>query len=209
MDSQCSIIADESTYKVDWVPRPSARFAPETEVVYSLHNRSHILPPICEGLDDHVDLDLTGFYPARTHARTGFLIWDIGRPFQVLYNLAQDDRNGSTNILGQPTVSSIQHHTRFQLHTSPPGRKYYEVKQIGDASYPLVKHKNAFIHRSERLLFEQEVFTRPPARFQNNNRIAYCLNDALVHHYRWSDTAGRHASFRSPIINQKRGDEQD
>jgi nucleoporin POM152 len=62
MDSQCpgSVIADESTYKVDWVPRPFAKLAPETEVTYSSHNRSNILPPICEGVDDHVDLDLTG-----------------------------------------------------------------------------------------------------------------------------------------------------
>lgn len=80
----------------------------------------------------------------------------------------------------QPTFSSIQHRTRFQLHTTPPGRKYYEVKQIGDAPYPLDKHKNDFISRSDRLLFEQEVFARPTARFRNNNRMSYCLNDALV-----------------------------
>ena len=62
MDSQCpgSVIIDESTYRVDWVPRPSATLAPETVVTYTSHNRSHILPPICEGIDDHVDLDLTG-----------------------------------------------------------------------------------------------------------------------------------------------------
>lgn len=65
MDSQCpgSIIADESTYQVGWIPRPSAKLAPETEAVYVSHNRSHILPAICEGLDDHVDLDLTGIFP--------------------------------------------------------------------------------------------------------------------------------------------------
>lgn len=97
-----------------------------------------------------------------------------------MYNIAQDDQAGGTNILGQPTFSSIQHRTRFQLHTTPPGRKYYEVKQIGDSPYPLAKHKNDFIPRSERLLFEQEVFARPAARFRNNNRMSYCLNDALV-----------------------------
>lgn len=97
-----------------------------------------------------------------------------------MYNIAQDDQNGGTNILEQPTFSSIQHRTRFQLHTSIPSRKYYEVKQIGDAPYPLAKHKNDFIPRTERLLFEQEVYARPTARFRNNNRISYCLNDALV-----------------------------
>lgn len=97
-----------------------------------------------------------------------------------MYNIAQDDDSGGTNILEQPTFSSIQHRTRFQLHTILPGRKYYEVKQIGDAHYPLAKYKNDFIPRSERLLFEQHVFSRPTARFRNNNRMSYCLYDALV-----------------------------
>ncbi|KAF7968974.1 hypothetical protein HWV62_28777 [Athelia sp. TMB] len=164
-DSQCpgSVILEESTYQVNWIPKPSASLAPETAATYSSHNRSHVLPPICQGIDDHVDLDLTG-----------------RAPFQILYNIAEDDQNGGTNILEQPTFSSIQHRTRFQLHTITPGRKYYEVKQIGDSPYPLVKHKNEFIPRSQRLLFEQEVYARPAARFRNSNRISYCLNDALV-----------------------------
>lgn len=64
MDSQCpgSVSVDESTYQVDWIPRPSAKLAPETEAIYTSHNRSHVLPPICEGLDDHIDLDLTGMF---------------------------------------------------------------------------------------------------------------------------------------------------
>jgi len=83
------------------------------------------------------------------------------------------------NVLEQ-SFSSIQNRTRFRLQTFPAGRKYYEVKQIGDATYSLDKHNNTFTSRSEGLLFEQEVFTRPTARFRNNNGISYCLNDALV-----------------------------
>jgi nucleoporin POM152 len=62
MDSECpgSVITDASTYQVDWVPKPSARLSPDTEVIYQPHNGSHILPPICEGTDDHVDLELAG-----------------------------------------------------------------------------------------------------------------------------------------------------
>ena len=82
-------------------------------------------------------------------------------------------------MLDQPTINSIQPHTRFQLHTATPGRKYYEVKQIGDAAYPLSKHKNTLISRSERLLFEQEVFPKPSAKFKTDARLSYCLNDAL------------------------------
>ncbi|KAG2155546.1 hypothetical protein DEU56DRAFT_767978 [Suillus clintonianus] len=165
MDSQCpgSVIASESTYTVDWVPRPYARLDPATPCTFEPYNRSHILPPICKGQDAHVDLELTG-----------------RPPFQIMYNIARNDEAGGTIVLDQPTFSSIQPHTRFQLHTSIVGRKYYEVKQIGDSAYPLAKHKNSVIPRSDRLLFEQEVMPRPSAKFKNDNRILFCLNDALT-----------------------------
>ncbi|KZP07686.1 hypothetical protein FIBSPDRAFT_279806 [Athelia psychrophila] len=57
--------------------------------------------------------------------------------------------------------SSNQHRTRFQLHTTTLGCNYHEVKQIGDSSYPLTKHKNEVILRSQRLLSEQEANARP------------------------------------------------
>jgi nucleoporin POM152 len=97
-----------------------------------------------------------------------------------MYNIAQDNENGGTKIMGQPTFNSIQPRTRFQLHTSTPGRMYYEVKQIGDASYPLSENKDTTIPRSERLLFEQQISIRPSAHFKNRNRLQYCLNDALI-----------------------------
>lgn len=82
--------------------------------------------------------------------------------------------------MDQPTFSSIQPRTRFQLYTSEPGRKYYEVKQIGDAAYPLANHKNAVIPRVDRLLFTQEVLPRPSANFKTRARMSYCLGDAFT-----------------------------
>ncbi|KAI0785502.1 hypothetical protein BC629DRAFT_1593962 [Irpex lacteus] len=166
-DTQCpgSVFEDSADYSVDWIPRPAAKLSPEIETVYQPHNGSHILLPICEGNNDHVDLDLTG-----------------RPPFQIMYNVARDAEAGGTKIIDQPTFSSIQPRTRFQLHTSEAARIYYEVKQIGDAAYPLAKNKNAIIPRSQRLLFEQQVLQRPSARFKNRNRITYCLNDALTPH---------------------------
>ncbi|KAF8560070.1 hypothetical protein OG21DRAFT_1502415 [Imleria badia] len=164
-DSQCPgvVFADDNRYHVDWVPRPSAKLDPQTPSIFETYNRSHILPPICKGHDDHVDLDLTG-----------------RPPFQIMYNIAMKDESGvGTIVLDQPTFSSIQPRTRFQLHTSSSGRKYYEVKQVGDAAYPLHKHKSAVIPRSERLVFEQEVLPKPSAKFKNDNRMSFCLNDAL------------------------------
>lgn len=99
-----------------------------------------------------------------------------------MYNVARDDSSGGTKILDQPTFSSIQPRTRFQLHTDEAARIYYEVKQIGDAAYPLSKHKEAIIPRSQRLLFEQQVLMRPSAHFKNQNRVTYCMGDTLVPH---------------------------
>lgn len=97
-----------------------------------------------------------------------------------MYNIAHNGGTGGMRLLDQPIFNSIQPRTRFQLQTSQPGRVYYEVKQIGDAAYPLSKHKDAVILRSERLLFEQQVSMRPTARFSNRNRPSYCLNDTFV-----------------------------
>ncbi|KAI0094325.1 hypothetical protein BDY19DRAFT_1079787 [Irpex rosettiformis] len=166
-DSQCpgAISEDNADYLVDWISRPIAKLSPEIETIYEPYNGSHILLPICEGNNDHVDLELTG-----------------RPPFQIMYNVATDAEAGGTKIIDQPTFSSIQPRTRFQLHTSEAARIYYEVKQIGDAAYPLAKNKNAVIPRSQRLVFEQQVLQRPSARFKNRNRITYCLNDALTPH---------------------------
>lgn len=105
----------------------------------------------------------------------------VGRPpFEIMYNIAQNSDTGGTKLMGQPVFNSIQPHTRFQLTTSTPGRVYYEVKQIGDAAYPLAKSKDRTIPRNQRLLFEQQVALRPSARFRNQNRLVYCLHDKLV-----------------------------
>ncbi|KAI0278168.1 hypothetical protein BGY98DRAFT_975678 [Russula aff. rugulosa BPL654] len=159
-DSQCpgAVIPQESTYEVDWVPRPSAKISPDTEATFESYNGTYILPAICEGTSGHVDFDLTG-----------------RPPFQIMYNIARSIDSGGTRLLDQPIFNSIQPRTRFQLHTSEPGRIYYEVKQVGDTAYPLSKHKGVVIPRSDRPLFEQEVLMRPSARFASANRLSYCL----------------------------------
>lgn len=166
-DSQCpgTVVANDATYLVHHVSRPSAKLSQETRSFYSSYNGSHILPSVCEGASDYVDLDLTG-----------------RPPFQIMYNVARDNEMGGTKLLDQPVFSSIQPRTRFQLHTSEAARVYYEVKQIGDAAYPLAKNKNAVIPRSERLIFEQQVLQRPSARFKTTDQMSYCLNDALEAH---------------------------
>lgn len=101
-------------------------------------------------------------------------------PFQIMYNVAQGTSGGGTKLLDQPTFNSIQPHTRFQLQTNSPGRLYYEVKQVGDAAYPLAGHKAQVIPTAQRLLFEQQVSIRPTAAFKTRNRMAYCLNEHFL-----------------------------
>lgn len=164
-DALCpgSIISKQATYHVDWIPRPSAKLSSSTIAYFHSYNGSYILPSICEGASDYVDLDLTG-----------------RPPFQIMYNIAQDSEARGTKLVDQPTFNSIQSRTRFQLQTSTAGRMYYEVKQIGDSAYPLKKHGAAIIPRSERLLFEQEVIRRPSVRFKSRNRMTYCQNDTFM-----------------------------
>lgn len=105
----------------------------------------------------------------------------LGRPpFQVMYNIGKDSVSGGTDLVDQPTFNSIQPRTRFQLYTSEPGRKYYEVKQIGDAAYPLAKHKDATIPRADRLLFIQNVLPRPSGHFKTRTRLSFCLGDRFT-----------------------------
>jgi nucleoporin POM152 len=59
-------VAEASTFRVDWIPRPSAQLSADTAAAatYEAYNGSHILSPICENLDAHIDLDLTGDFEA-------------------------------------------------------------------------------------------------------------------------------------------------
>jgi nucleoporin POM152 len=102
-------------------------------------------------------------------------------PFQITYNVAKIDGVGGIEPLDQLTITSIQHRTRFQLRTSAVGRIVYEVKQIGDAAYPLSKD-GTVLSWSDRLLIEQQVMQRPTARFKSPNRLSYCLHDTLTSH---------------------------
>ncbi|KAF8514743.1 hypothetical protein JB92DRAFT_3082946 [Gautieria morchelliformis] len=163
-DAYCpgSVITNEDKYLVEWIPRPTAHIANTTQITYIALNGTFILPGVCEGSDDHVDLDLNG-----------------SPPFQLIYNVAKGTDQGGIKLIDQPNFSSIQASTRFQLQTSNPGRFYYEVHAIGDSSYPIPKHAGAIPH-SERLQFEQEVYPRPTAYFKRSNRISFCLNDQLT-----------------------------
>lgn len=163
------------------MPRPSAQLSKDTNAAYEAFNGSFILPPICESQGGHVDLDLTGQCLLPCFLIKSHEFYRSGRPpFQIMYNIARTSESGGTRLVDQPIFNSIQSRTRFQLHTSEPGRIFYEVKQVGDAAYPLSKHKGVVIPRFHRPLFEQEVLMRPSARFKSPDRLSYCLHDTLT-----------------------------
>jgi nucleoporin POM152 len=180
-DSQCpGTVAAENTFVVTWVDRPFAKIASETPVVLDPISGNYILPAVCEHVDDHVELDLTGRRPLAPSLGFSHKRRRTGRaPFQLVYNIARDGIAGGTDIIDEITFNSIQPRTRFQLHTSEAGKKYYEVKQIGDASYPISKSQQT-IPRAERLLFSQEVLSRPAAAFKQRGRLSYCYEDIFA-----------------------------
>ncbi|KAH8120086.1 hypothetical protein DFH11DRAFT_1558255 [Phellopilus nigrolimitatus] len=164
-DSQCpgTVIEAEADYTVDWTSRPAVKLSPNTDVKYMKYNGSFIRAPVCEGKEDHVDLEMTG-----------------RPPFQIGYNIARNSEAGGTRILDSPVISSIQSQTRIQLLTSQAGRIYYEIKHIGDSNYPVSQNRHHVIPRNERLLFEQEVVGRPSAEFKKLTRLTHCLRDTFV-----------------------------
>lgn len=54
------IVQGEDTFRVDWIPYPSAKISPVTKVDYDKSSNFHSRAPVCEGSTDFVDLDLTG-----------------------------------------------------------------------------------------------------------------------------------------------------
>lgn len=96
-----------------------------------------------------------------------------------MYDIIEVTSHGA-KLSYNPTYSSTVDHSKLQLQTSHVGRVYYEIAQIGDAAYPLVKHKSRLIPHIERLRFEQQVFLRPSAAFKTQGRLSYYLHDAFV-----------------------------
>jgi nucleoporin POM152 len=164
-DSRCPGLVDaqSSVFKVDWMDRPYAKLASETQATFDEDTGGYRLRPVCQGANSHVDLQLSG-----------------RAPWQLVYNIARDAPVAGTEIMDVQTFSSIEPRTRFQLLTAQPGKRYYELKQIGDAAYPL-STTHAQIPRASRLLFSQDVLDRPSGEFlRHTKRISYCLNDVLV-----------------------------
>ncbi|KZV93718.1 hypothetical protein EXIGLDRAFT_767824 [Exidia glandulosa HHB12029] len=162
-DKHCpgSVVVGEEVYDVLWVPRPTVKLAASTEATYIAYNGSYVRAPVCEGVPDHVDLELDG------HA-----------PFKIKYNVARENEYGVMNLVtGDATVGSIQRTMRFALDTAHLGRVFYEIRDVGDARYPL--NSDPSPSSQSRLQFEQEILARPSAWFKNSERLSYCLGDAL------------------------------
>ena len=156
-DAQCpgTVLVPEHTYQVDWIPRPAARLS-ETSRAPQATNGSYIRPPVCEGTEDSIDIELKG-----------------RSPFQVKYLIGRNDENK----LEKQSFNSLQSVYRLGLRTSQPGRYYYRIAAVGDLSYPLNNEYQDAQPGTKPLQFEQQILARPAAWFKNTNRLSYCLND--------------------------------
>jgi len=89
------------------------------------------------------------------------------------YDISRETTSGR-KVLDQPIYSSVQSRAKFDLRTEEPGRVHYEIKQVGDASYPLSSNKHT-LARSSHLHFEQEVIPRPSAYFKTTSRNNFSI----------------------------------
>ena len=96
-----------------------------------------------------------------------------------MYDITEATSDGA-RLSYNPTYYSTPARLQLQLKTSHVGRVFYEISQIGDAVYPLAKYKGRTVPRSERLLFEQQVFLHPSAGFKTRGRLSYYLHDAFI-----------------------------
>ncbi|TFK71015.1 hypothetical protein BDN72DRAFT_895988 [Pluteus cervinus] len=165
VDNKCSgtVLPEFSTFQVNWIPRAYAKLAADTVMTRDTYNESYILKPVCHNADDHVELDLIG-----------------EPPFQVSYKISRRGRVGPLEELFRPIYHSIDHRTLLHLHTSQPGRVYYEIAHIGDTNYPITQYPPTEAIRTQYIKFEQEVDTQPSARFKSKSRLSYHVQDAFV-----------------------------
>ncbi|TFK40586.1 hypothetical protein BDQ12DRAFT_459576 [Crucibulum laeve] len=164
-DSRCIgvVTGNQSTFKVDWIPKPVATLSAQTSSSYDAYNRSHILQPLCQAAEAYAYINL------------------IGRaPFQVVLNIVVKTVSDGGSLSYHPTFNVAQSPLQVQLQTSQASRVFYFVEQIGDVNYPLTKQGGSVIPADAQLVMEHQVFVRPSSRFQTVDRLAYHLMDAFV-----------------------------
>ncbi|KAG8878600.1 hypothetical protein FRB97_002382 [Tulasnella sp. 331] len=155
-DKRCagSVVPQEGTWDVDWVPKPTVQFSPSAGLLAK--NDSIMRPAVCEGIDDFAEVRLTG-----------------RAPYQISYFLS--GRDGQEERL---TFNSVQATARLQLRTAKAGHFAYRLTSVGDASYPpQIEPAAANILRGQYL--EQNILSRPTAYFKSPDRLLYCLGDAF------------------------------
>ncbi len=169
----------EGTYKVDLIPRPSVRFAPSAGS--AARNDSIIRAPVCEGIDDHAEITLTGKSRPPGIEVVAPTILLLGQaPYQITYGYSAtlDDGHYRTD---QFTFNSVQSFARLQLRTDVAGHHRYQLTDVGDVSYP-IKSGNSASQPKLGSLLEQDVLVRPTAYFKDLERLSYCVGDTFTAH---------------------------
>ncbi|KAF8336634.1 uncharacterized protein EI90DRAFT_3046569 [Cantharellus anzutake] len=158
-DSHCPgrVIQEQSTYLVKTIQRPFAVFGEDAGKL-SLEGII-VRPPVCEGNEDFVDIQLQG-----------------RPPFQVIYEYAGQSRE--RRMQDRITFNSIQNTSNLQLKTSETGHHEYHIAKVGDSAYPLVSSPE--LRRLSGLVLAQDVLARPSAHFKSSGTGSVCLNDKFI-----------------------------
>lgn len=168
-------------YLVTSKPKPEVHFLSNSGVPSS-KNGSLLREAVCRGKADSVDIEMRGRTPIQITYDHSIPSWNGAE--QLDYDLAADliatGSNGahSNSRKVREKFASAQNVTALQLSTSIPGWHVYELKEIGDAIYPISQLSAKSNEGSRRL--EQMVYPLPGVSLSSAGKPpSFCLHDSL------------------------------
>ncbi|KAG0152559.1 hypothetical protein CROQUDRAFT_650003 [Cronartium quercuum f. sp. fusiforme G11] len=152
-DQHCPGTVDSSSasFVVEWLPRPSIRLENQDQGVV-------LRPPVCEMVDDGVELDLTG-----------------SPPFSVRYDVLHKPFGKRGSSVEEKTVQLLKPHAILPLQTTDAGSYTYTITGLSDRTYP----RPSDLKQSS-LEIRQDVYALPSAALKTVGQITYCVDDSLA-----------------------------
>lgn len=191
-DSHCPgvVSTTSKTYDISWYEKPTVALAPG--VGRLAKNGSIIRDSVCEGVDDAAAVMFTGecywleVSKCRSLARRALLkpVNPAGHaPYVISYEVVEDNADGHKRKQLQE-LQSIQKTAQFELSTSSPGHRIYEIRGLSDATYTALTKEGLLApegsSKSGLLRLEQDVLARPTALFlEQDRKPVYCVKESL------------------------------
>ncbi|EJU02661.1 hypothetical protein DACRYDRAFT_115687 [Dacryopinax primogenitus] len=147
----CPGYCDEQvSTSITFINRPTARWPTSAGELDKYGNI--VRKPICEGIPDHIELELSG-----------------SPLFTVSY---KHEIEGNPSELPPVEVSSPLKSARIDLASYPSGKHIYTVEGLKDTNYG--------VRLSDLPKLHQQVLAKPSAFFKSDTRLPFCLHDSFV-----------------------------